>query len=375
MKYFKHESMTYEDLLISPLLFLPHPQTEVTFKHSLKKLLHKYLHAVEELPDGPLNIEGLDITGAYVKRAQRSFIPGLLETIDIYYEGKPAKAFSQLSKTLSNDQKNFGEVLKKRKYPEHESFYRIREQKGNFPIPSLQMFHIPFELRGIIKTQRYSIPGFPCLYVGRTLYGCWEEMNRPDINEFQAVRLKSIKEVSYLDLTTPEINDQNAKNRDIYHYFMTWPLIACCSIKVKDYSHSFKPEYIIPQLLLQWVRDNHEIDGISFHSTHIDLHGSKSKGDFSNLVLPVKSNQEKGLCPNLMSMFEISDSISWQLREHAIGGQTFTGSFGDHKTGVNLKIQQLELIKGRAFPYSYSILGSLESYLDHMTTYPMESLL
>ncbi|MFW1494652.1 hypothetical protein ACEV9S_24505, partial [Vibrio parahaemolyticus] len=51
---------------------------------------------------------------------------------------------------------------------------------------------------------------------------------------------------------------------------MTWPLIAACSIRVKNPSDNFKPEYIIPQLLLQWARDYKSIDGIRYTSTHIE---------------------------------------------------------------------------------------------------------
>lgn len=362
--------MLYTELLNSKLLHLPISHSGKSFKSSLKKMLDTYLEAVETLDDGPLNIENLaHITGLYVKEVQQLFISGLLETIDIYHDGKPAKAFKKLSNTINNDLKDFDEILKIRTYESGNSFFRMRVKKGNFPLASLDMFHIPFELRGLINTQRYSIPGFPCLYLGRTLYGCWEEMNRPDINDFQVVRLENIEGIKYLDLTRPDYGD-NLMTRDIYHYFMTWPLIACCSIKVDDYSHSFKSEYIVPQLLLQWVRENQQIDGIRFNSTHIDFHNTQSKGDFSNLVLPVKKNRESGHCTYLKSMFLISDTLSWQIHQHALGGQHFLFSEED-MIGINNRIPKLELIKGKAYPYSYSVLGKLEYYLDRMAPHPI----
>ena len=74
---------------------------------------------------------------------------------------------------------------------------------------------------------------------------------------------------------------------------MTWPLIASCSIQVNDYTDNFKPEYIIPQFLLQWARDNKEIDGIRYSSTHIERNSLQGHSGLSNLVLPVKENKEK----------------------------------------------------------------------------------
>jgi len=52
---------------------------------------------------------------------------------------------------------------------------------------------------------------------------------------------------------------------------MIWPLVLACSVKVKNIEDDFKPEYIIPQLLLQWVRERDDIDGISYQTTHIDF--------------------------------------------------------------------------------------------------------
>jgi len=194
-------------------------------------------------------------------------------------------------------------------------------------------------------------------------------MKRPSINEFQAVKLVNVSPIRYLDLTRPTFQE-NILQKDLYHYFMTWPLIACCSVIVKDYSQSFKPEYIIPQLLLQWIREIEYIDGIQFNSTHINFHASKSKGDFSNLVLPVKENRETGFCSKLLDMFHMTESISWQLKEAAIGGQTF---WNGENLEVDKRIPKLELIKGRTYPYSYSNIGMLENFLDGMNLQPIDN--
>jgi hypothetical protein len=369
--------MDYKDLLRNPILNLPISHLRISVSACLKRLLSSYLEEVKKLDDGDIFIDNLNfITGSFIKGAQEILVKGLLETLEVYHNGKPAEAYRILSNTLNNEIKDYRAILKFKTYLNGESFFRMRIEKGNFPLKKREMFHIPFEKRGLIKTQRYSIPGFPCLYLGRTLYGCWEEMNRPDISVFQVVRFRNIKEISFLDLTRPEYEIElstkeiNFHSKELYHYFMTWPIIACCSIKVDDYDKSFKSEYIIPQLLLQWIRDHEQIDGIKFNSTHIDIQNSKSEGDFSNLVLPVKKNRETGFCPELKSMFELSNPISWQMYQHAIGGQSFVWG-GGVTEGVDSRIPKLELIKDMVYPYSYSILGGLESYLGGMSTSPI----
>lgn len=357
--------MRYTELLQDPILFLPVSCGSATFNTGLLKRLQSYLTALHTIDDGPVGIEDLPyVTGAFIKSTHTAFIDALLNVIAFYHDGKPASAYHRLDEALKNELKDFSQILKISTYEVGETFFRMRVKSGNHLFTPDEMFHIPFQLRGIVSTQRFSIPGFPCLYLGRTLYGCWEELNRPNINEFQAVRLESLRPITYLDLTPP-INMDHLLSRDIYHYLMTWPLIACCSVKVRDYSQPFKSEYIIPQLLLQWVRENNALDGIRFNSTHIPFHESGSVGDFSNLVMPVKTSADDGYCYDLQSRFASTEAISWQLYQHSTGGQTFLRSRADNMK-VNSRIQQLELIKGQTNPYSSSVFGDLERYLDQL---------
>lgn len=360
--------MKFEDLIRDKIFSLPLEQLKTQpFDEYIEQFLNEFLTKVESLDDGVLEFDnGMGIDSEFIKMTQRKIINGLIQTVKEYYDGAPFKAYERLNKTLRNEIKDLYAILKQKEYLTDESFYRIRVQNGNFGLSSAEMFHIPFELRGKVSTQRFSIPGFPSLYLGQTLYVCWEELNRPEINSFQAARFKSTKAIKVLDLTPPMIGDF-VFTGDIYRYFMTFPLIACCSVKVKNYSDSFKPEYIIPQLLLQWVRENDRIDGIQYKSTHIAPELFREKGGLSNLVLPVKENNRKGHCSQLTKMFLSTEAFSWQLHEFALGGQFF--SFNRSELDViDNKLPKLELIKGRKYPYSYSILGKMEMYLDGMDT-------
>ena len=109
----------------------------------------------------------------------------------------------------------------------------------------------------------------------------------------------------------------------------------------------------------------------------IDIYQRESKRKVDNSKMgekfhreAVKKDRKEGHCPDLKSMFEMTRPTSWQLHEHAVGGMTFAPTF-DQSGGVNARIPQLELIKDRPLPYSYSVLGKLESFLDNMDTYPL----
>ena len=68
---------------------------------------------------------------------------------------------------------------------EDKKWYRMRNQeKYKRLFPANEMFHIPFQLRGKVNTQRYSLPGYPCLYISRSIWATWEEMHEPQLSQF-----------------------------------------------------------------------------------------------------------------------------------------------------------------------------------------------
>ncbi|MGG2305084.1 hypothetical protein ACE4Z6_27055, partial [Salmonella enterica] len=89
-----------------------------------------------------------------------------------YYDGRPFLAYQEFSKTMETRVSKYSKMLNIRKYSPNQNFYRIREKNDNQVYSSNEMFHIPFQLRGKVITQRYSIPGFPSLYLGTSLYVC-----------------------------------------------------------------------------------------------------------------------------------------------------------------------------------------------------------
>jgi hypothetical protein len=353
------------DFFLLPIIQPP----KQDFKQFIFRQLDSFNQKLTEINELQTHFD--DVLDYPIKRIcdrQRHLSNQIKATLDAYYDGKPSEAFSNLSKGMVNIHKDLNDVLNAKTYLPNENFYRIRLHKENFPIEINSFFHIPFEKRGLVKTQRFSIPGFPSLYLGSSIYLCWEELNRPNINEFQAVRLKTTNHLKVIDLAPPKI--YNSHPDDLYNHLMIWPLVMACSVKVRNYEDTFKPEYIIPQLLLQWVREKENIDGICYQTTHMNFKNSLVNGEFINIVLPVKDNKSRGLCDHLKAKFEMTHATSIQLSQCASSSYNYI-YLEDEINSLNKYAKNIEVIPGRVTPYGNSILGELERNLNSLKTWPI----
>lgn len=187
------------------------------------------------------------------------------------------------------------------------------------------MFHIPLDKRGIVKTQRYSTPGYPCLYLGSSIYGCWEEMQQPKFDDLMISGFKTMRDINVLDLRTPSIDD--FKDEQLANVLLRLPLIIACSIIVANPQDDFKPEYIIPQLLIEVIisnnrneRKNKDISkiilGVLFTSTHINNTFKFSDRIFDNLAIPVlDTSSSKGHCNILAECFSLTIPTCYEYEE------------------------------------------------------------
>lgn len=188
----------------------------------------------------------------------------------------------------------------------------IEEEQGN----RKDLFHIPVHKRYLIKAGRYSIPGFPCLYLATGLTLCWIECEMPVEFSCSAFKL-SRNEIKLIDFGYSPFNiadrvsirrmnkaSDDEINNALVRYLVTYPLQVACSFKVNDHNASFIEEYIVLQLLLLWVRENGNYDGILYKSS-AQNEMVKSLG-FLNLVLPAK-RIEDDYCLYLNDLFLVSE--------------------------------------------------------------------
>jgi hypothetical protein len=85
--------------------------------------------------------------------------------------------------------------------PINTNFYRLRNLQSNYSVKRADLFHVPFEERGKVGSQRYSIPGLPCLYISNSVYLAWEELERLPISSLHLCRIKNVLPLKLVDLS------------------------------------------------------------------------------------------------------------------------------------------------------------------------------
>lgn len=311
------------------------------------------------------------------------FCKSILKSVNEYYRGFPSLAYRELEIGLESVEDCLSIPKENRGYlgTPLKSLYRLRTGKSRMFSQS-EMFHIPFDKRDDVKTQRYSIPGLPCLYLGNSIFTCWEELRRPSIAEIQVARFElNLNEFNFLDLSTvPQVimhlyrvEDSDFRSQFIYdflHYLITWPLMLACSIVTKHEDATFKPEHIIPQLLLQWVCTKHNVDGIKYFSTRADYDIKTNSGLLINYVLPVKEVAKEGLCKKLIDKIKLTETISWELINISNPNLIAQKSTKDelmHLFNQSMPdLYAIELIKGSRVPYHQTAFGKMEVELSKM---------
>lgn len=289
----------------------------------------------------------------------------IINSIKAYYNGTPSdaveilKSSMEISKIIYNlPQKKY---VKTRDSKVH--FYRLRTSEESNPLKRKELFHIPFDLRNKISPQRFSIPGYPCLYLGTSVYICWEELNRPDFNRVQAARFENDKDFSVVNLCYTQYRNISDKVTDEEKktLIMSYPIIAACSLKVPTNKQNdpFKLEYIFPQILMQVLlnlKDKTTI-GIVYSTTKFYKEGSKNTGSFENIVIPTIPDERKKskYCNKLKDIFLMTDVI--------VGKPIEFLRFDETLNKDSFQIEQIELNGLPDVSYSQTKFALLEYLL------------
>lgn len=202
--------------------------------------------------------------------------------------------------------------------------YRFRTA-GADPYPKGGLFHIPFQLRHIVGPMRYSVAGLPSLYLGGSTHVCWRELGEPDlatiaVSRFHAVQGTNLRVLNfghrmpvlaaYVANEPGEFTDPTAAATMVAAQVACWPLVAACSIRVPDRSRPERPEYMVPQLVLEWITRTHQFHGIRYFSTHYSEYPDDPK-TYMNYVFPARTTPASGYCAELCRLFELTDPVSW----------------------------------------------------------------
>ena len=209
------------------------------------------------------------------------YADALIEVFDDYCDGKIIIA-SNKAFNLFEDMKTY---LMQRYYGAYNKtfYYRIRKLKESesLSLERKELFHIPILKNYLVGAERYSMPGHPCLYLASQLPLAWYECNLPDkfvvaAFEFSTDENSAIKLVDFSEKLVPlkhsfvswfyNEQDKMLVSKYLLKHLCTYPLRAACSVVKEHPEGSFFEEYIVPQLLVQWIANNSDFDGISYES-------------------------------------------------------------------------------------------------------------
>jgi len=349
------------------------------FPDFLKKELDKYIKSYESILFPIIDQSAYFISKGYdnVISTIISFSNILNETIELYYKGRFLEATSTFNKGMDEVLLYETSISAFRSISKDEiNFYRARKNQ-NIHFTKSDLFHIKFEERHLVSTNRFSAPGFPSLYLGGSTYVCWEEFDKHKLHDLWFSMFTNMRDLDIIQIQRIEdflfelVNYPSKKaviNNDpnevpfayLRKYFLTFPLTIACSIKVKHPQANFKPEYIIPQLLLQYVTINKDIDGIKYPSTQV-VYSILKNIDAYNYVFPVKQISKSGFCSSLADTFYLTEPTSLELEE--IGFNPSQAVYLQENMDFK-SFKEIELIKGVKLGYENTPFGKLESILE-----------
>lgn len=337
--------MTHADLsslFLSPDYSLPYIEADDTqsFLKLFSKRMENYIADLESCPDTAFETTDKGI----LIREVKWLVTSLKATLKFYLDGYPAEAY-----------KRFKKIAEKDTLFEDLNYSRLQNITGNTPffrstkayglsfssdgskkngflkmLTPQDLFHVPFEKRRAIGTNRYSIPGFPCMYLSDHLQTSWSECMTDDTESFHAICFKNHRPLYFVDLvplnalaeenggSIPDGLFQTLTESEVLaNYALVYPIICACHSKITyipayDGEIRFKSEYIIPQLLMQWYRERKlMIDGIRYLSCTAEAKFPGTTFNKHNFVIPVDECLETGLCKSLLLNFSSTEVYSY----------------------------------------------------------------
>ena len=214
-----------------------------------------------------------------------------------------------------------------------DEFYKgslmARIRPGIGPYERKEVFHIPFTYREHASSQRFSIPGNPCLYLSvyrgfkthdyEMVKAAWIECNMP--TEFTYCVYELQKEIKVLHFGKSgrdylseydHAKDENTKEdrlKAVTQYLLSFPIRAACHISVENKLTQDKvsyQEYLFPQLLMQWLQENSKFDGIGYQGASSIL--SQRDLYIGNIAFPARNiSAENEYDPYLKECFMLSN--------------------------------------------------------------------
>ena len=178
---FSIDKNTFKAILKNEELYLPIRWNNNNFVLTLQKLYREYTSEIRK------QFQTNGYNSVDTKKCEdkiKKVCDLIIEVVKAYLNGLPAEAFKKFDKVMktlnvtplkiygNNDVKQFN-------YPDNEkiNLYRVASINDNSVYDRSRIFHVPFNLRSKISTNRYSIAGYPSLYLASSIELCCEEIH------------------------------------------------------------------------------------------------------------------------------------------------------------------------------------------------------
>lgn len=271
-----------------------------------------------------------------VARQNIKSIQKIINSYDLADSIAAQKQFDKLMDRISNDAfiSTIDDTVIISKWQTHfranmcNQYYRLRAV--DYPSTDIsedpdELFHIPWKKRSLVNNERFSVAGFPCLYLSTSLSLAWQECGYPAKYYYSEYMLEQsnhssidssdkTRELKFLSFYLPsEINCWGTSV--VYNEFDLWievvgrylkvyPLVLACSFVNHGGKTPFKQEYIISQMLMQWVRRNFSrIQGISYFSCIDTSMWSYSFRGYNIAIPALEPYDNKGYSKDLRKAF------------------------------------------------------------------------
>lgn len=271
---------TFKSILKDENLYLPIRWDGNDFSSTLNSLFNHYINQLEMVSSE----KGVFGKTVCVNVENIKKVCGLIiKTVNDYLNGFPSKSyisFKQIMSILMQQPLRIYQKSAMEQFLENDELklFRVAYVSDNKPYGRSRVFHTPYTMRSRVSTSRYSIAGYPSLYLGTCLDLCCEEIHVNPQYDFvlaSVFKLERTIEYSNTNISVIElgvkpqdfselVNNETTKRLIDYRllkdkevrsaYLLWYPLIAASSYIRTNKNDPFAAEYIIPQLLMQWVR-------------------------------------------------------------------------------------------------------------------------
>ena len=224
----------------------------------------------------------------------------IIELLKLYLRGNVVSAHKKFAKLMDQHYSNtFPHKFVETNY----LFYRMRRDEDKQE--KKEFYHLPVSLRYLCASERFSIAGYPCFYIGYSKADCKVEISQK--GSMVGLSLKNAENLKVLDLTFSKDQEDGSKLKE---HLLAWPLIAACYLVmdgcIDTDKAKFREEYVIPQMLTSFLKHRGGYDGICYYSVRNENLNPLGRGeeDFRNLVLFPNLNDENEYDEKLMDKFE-----------------------------------------------------------------------